>query len=203
MAKFFLVSMKIFGWVIKDNISCNKQFYYALKMPVCLNPSAFGAEVAFYDLNDNLLYHNLNAFAHELHDPLEIEESRAMGMGLIPLRQKTYEETRLRIVTWSKQGNMVYILEYFKLGRKYYNVFLNLKERYQIKAIDTISRGQEYISIPAQIITKLRLCYPNFDEVEVLKTLEELGFRKEEPLIKDTVKANFFADLLPRNRWHK
>lgn len=196
--------MKIFQFVIKDNISIHGRFYYALKMPVGLNPSAFGAEVAFYSKENDLLYHNKAALTHELNDPEDIEKGRACMEGTIPIHELPIKkDTRLRIASWSKQGNMVYLLEYFKFERKYYNVFLNLNDQYQIRTLDAISREKEYISIPAKTITSLGICKPNFDEEIVLDTLKALGLRNEEPLIKDPIKKNLLTAWLPSNKWHK
>lgn len=105
--------MNAFGLIIKDNFSPNGKFYYKIKFPVSLNPSAFGCEIAFFDRNDGLLYHNQDAYAHEVNDPADIEAKRIESL----LPNKTsfpQQDPILRIATWSKQGNIVYILEYFK-----------------------------------------------------------------------------------------
>lgn len=196
--------MNVFSFIIKDNISPNGQYYYKLKPAVCLNPAAFGSEVAFYDSNDNLLYHNNEAIAHELNDPYNVENGRVAMVG----SEMTNDSTRsnepiLRIATWSKQGNMAHIVEYFKFEQSYYNVFLNLKEQYQIRAIMSDGGNERYLSIPAQKLTDMGIYKPDFDENEVLNILNAMNIKGIEPMATDPVRTSFFKELFPKNRWYK
>lgn len=193
--------MAILDFVIRNNISPNNKFYYAFKEPIALNASTFGAKIAFYDKGNDLLYHNKSAYAHELHDPAEIAKGMAIMNG--QLQNDKYSDYKLLISTWSKQGNMAYLFEYIKMEYKYFHVFINLKEKYQIRIFGGVLRNNVPVALNDSTITKLGFMRSVFDEIEVLRSLELLGLRNEEPLIKDSISTNFFADLLPKNKWYK
>ena len=192
--------MSILDLMINDNKSPNCKFYFQYKEPESLNPSAFGSKIAFYDTSHNLLYHYKDAFAHELNEPALVAENRAIMNGVL-LDRNTPLPYRLRIATWSRQGNMAHILEYFRYDQTYYNVLINLHEQYYIRVLYAI--GHQKGAIDDSTLTKIGIFRPNFDEIEVLKTFDSLGLNEHLPLRRDPIHRNIFTKILPINRWHK
>lgn len=200
------MNTSIIDTVVKNTTSPNDCFYYKFRKPLDLNPSAFGAKIAFFDKHDELLYYNSNMFAHELVDPAISAEIRAIAKGVLDTRKpnnKEPEEATMLLANWSMQGNMCYLLEYCKANYSYYNVFLNLEHRYQVRLLHGISRQSEYVSIPASTITKLDLHRKKFDEAEVIGMLKKLGLYKEEPLVRYPLKKNYLVDFFFGKRWYK
>lgn len=198
--------MKVFDFVQQDCISPNGKFYYKIKDAESINPSAFACRIAFYDADDNLLYHHKNASAHELNDPELIAELRAKMLGepqKESKRRQVERNKKLKLVSWSKQGNMVYILEYHA-ETQYYDVFISLSEQFQIWALMGVGHREIKRKIPDEIITSLGVCYNGFDEEEVLMELGKLGLDNKKPLTKDKIKSrNIFQILFGRGKWYK
>ena len=195
--------MKIFDWIIKDNESPNKKFHYAFREPESLNPAAFGAHIAFFDNNENLLYYNKNGFAHELNDPAIIAKEQAVFEGQLLPRATNETNGKLRLATWSKQGNMAHILEYNMFEHTYHHVFMNLAERYQIRALYAISGVQEFISIDAVQLTRLGIFRPNFDEYYLIEVLNNLRLNNPEPLLKDKRYSTVLYEFLNLPKWYR
>ena len=81
-------------------LSPSKKFYYRVKNAIELNKSAFGCEIAFFEMSGELLYHKKGVYAHELHSKKEIEYNRSlMEKGTENLN---YMSKSLELVKWSK-----------------------------------------------------------------------------------------------------
>ena len=180
------------GLINVNTLSPSGNFYYRIKAPKSLNPSAFGCEIAFYNNNSDLIYHRSKVYAHELHSKEEIKLAR-QEMELGQFNEKE-ESSSIEIVKWSIQGNFAYFLEHYRWNyeKLYESVFLNLKEQYCYR-INELNNNFE-------IINTLNLKNRNYDEIEINKKLEILGFKPEEP-IKDKIQNNFFAHLFNLNKW--
>lgn len=192
--------MYIFNWVLRDTTSPNGKFYCTIKEPICLNPAAFGSPIAFYDVDGTLLYYNSNATAHELNSPADIERAHAIMLSGI---QGESRDTRLRMVAWSKQGNMVHILEHYKKESQYYRVFINLKDSYQIWTRSYDYKREHMDILRPDTINTLGVCATGFDENEVLAKLNELGLDKK-PLTKDKIQSRtLFQLIFGKGKWYK
>lgn len=94
---------KALGQLVNINtISPNGKFYYRIRTPYSINMSNFGSSIAFYKINNELLYHRSDCVAHWL-EPCKVIE----------------------FVKWSRQGNLAYFYEY-KRNEVYNIVFLDL-----------------------------------------------------------------------------
>ena len=174
-----------------NTLSPSGNFYYCLQKPKALNPSAFGCKIAFYDISENLIYHRSKFYAHELHSKQEIE--LACEEMKLAIFNKKLEDSSIKIVKWSIQGNLAYFLEFYHWNyeKLFGSVFLNLNEGYCFR-INEIENNFE-------IVNHINLKDRFFDENEVVKRLEDLGIQRED-VIKDKVNDNFLASLL--NKWY-
>lgn len=184
--------------LIRTNaLSPNHNYFYKINEPISLNPSAFGSKTAFFSLPDErLIYYNSNVVLHELHLKEEIDKNYIQM-----LRKKTFDmkpkENLLDFVWWSLQGNMSYFLEY-RIGRNYqpiYNsIFLHLYEGYYY-SIDECKNN-------FAIINNLKLKDREYDEVVIIKKLQDLGLKKY-PVLKDNIfKRDFIDKLFNKNKWY-
>ncbi len=94
------------GLINIDTLSTHNGFYYRVQKPVSINMSNFACRIAFYDINNLLLYYRHDTFAHWL---------------------KPFQS--INLVFWSKQGNVVYFYEYAR-NKVYDSIFLHLQEGY-------------------------------------------------------------------------
>jgi len=102
------------GVININTLSPNMEFYYRIQRLRSLNPSAFGAKIAFFSIDNELLYYNKNRYSHELRClPNEISES--------------ISEESIHLVKWSSDGNIVYILEYYMSEN--FDTFIDLRKR--------------------------------------------------------------------------
>lgn len=191
--------MGVFELIQNNTASPNNDFYFRVQAPECLNPSAFGCKIAFYDKNDDLLYYNNKSFAHELNDPADVKKSRIFdSKGMPEYTPLPYK--KLIIATWSSQGNIVHILEYtpgfsFSEIAHYHNLFIDLKGQYFVRVKAGI--------INDEIITALKICFNGFDENKVLEMLKQLDLLDALPLIKDKIRPdNFLQKLIGSNKWY-
>ena len=92
------------GLVDINTLSPNENFWYKIQKPFDATMGNFVSRIAFFDINEKLIYHRKDAFAHWLKPWHQIE-----------------------FVKWSRQGNMAYFYE-FKINSIYDSVFLNLKD---------------------------------------------------------------------------
>ncbi len=167
--------------------------FYRVKQPKELNKPAFGCKIAFYDKNASLIYHRSEVYAHELHSKEEIQLARQkMEMGQL---QENEEYGSIEIVKWSEQGNLAYFLEYTQQNYKklYDSVFLNLKEQFCYR-IDELQNDFE-------IVDSLHLKNLDFDEMLILKRLENLGLKQQEPIINRVFGNNLYDRLFFHNQW--
>lgn len=182
--------MYIFNWVLRDTTSPNGKFYCTIKEPISLNPSTFGSPIAFYNVDGNLLYYNSKAVAHELHYAVRSPSNKLHDKLLV-------------MAAWSRQGNMVYVLEYFKKEAQYYNLFINLKDEYQIWERTHAKNKANPDKISWEVIDALGACETGFDEDEVLAKLTELGLDKK-PLTKDKIRSRtLFQLIFGKGKWYK
>lgn len=181
--------MNVFDFVEKDTVSPNGLFYYQIKNPIELNKAAFGSEIAFYNADDLLLHYKKHTYAHMLQDPYDIEKRKQL------IAERRYSEIpihgKIRVASWSTQGNMAYAFEYFwdKMGYPVYqDVFLDLLEgtRYVIPAN----------VLPNNVVGSIR--QSRFDELEVVATLNKMNSYQSHPLIKDKLDKSIFSP-----RWYK
>jgi hypothetical protein len=176
------------GFLNLNTSSPSGNFFYRVKTPKELNKSAFGCEIAFFDIEKKLIYRRSRVFAHELHGKAVIDfERRQMELHTIT----TTDKSTIQVVSWSKQENFVYFLEH-KSGnyKKFYeSVFLNLKDQ-NCYRIDELKDN-------FKIVDSLNLNDRQFDENEILKTLQNLKLNTE-VLFKDKVKHSF----LNKTKWY-
>lgn len=180
------------GWVNVNTLSPSGRWYYQIKMPVSLNPAAFGCRIAFFSIDGKLFYNRNKHYAHELHSEKEIQESlTALQNGLI--RTPQAETEPLAFVKWSEEGNMAFFREYSLEGdfSFYEDVFINFSERYCIR-LDTI---KDILIINE--INPIEFC---FNENETTRLLDKYSAKKY-PLIID-VRINQWLNKFLFRRWH-
>lgn len=169
------------GLVHINTLSPTGKYYYRIKMPVALNPSAFGCRISFFTLSGKLIYHRKGVFAHEIHMAKEIlEEQKSMERDIPPHSRKNIS---LEFVKWSKQGNMVYFLEYAANNslKLFQSVLLILNENVCYRIDETIDRFQ--------IVGHLGVEENGFDEEFVMDKLKKLNV-KQSPVIKNRIVPN-------------
>ena len=120
------------GLINLNTLSPNGLFYYKIKAAKELNKSAFGCPISFYDKTDKLIYYQKNTFAHELHSIKEQEyyrERMESNQYALP-----FNEPIIKLVSWSREGNVCYFLEYSEKStkRNYENIFLNFKFKFKL-----------------------------------------------------------------------
>lgn len=174
------------GLVNINTLSPSGNFYYLVQEPRSLNPASFGCKIAFFRIDNKLIFHNKNSYAHELHNKEEVEAIRNQKV-IDP-----YSTASLELVKWSYEGNMCYILEYYPSNEviRYESVFINLKDSYCFRIDELINNHQ--------IIDSLKLKDKNYNEESLIKTLIQFGVRKE-ALLCDPIKR---FQIFGKNRWY-
>lgn len=94
------------GLVDIFTLSPNKNYYYKIRKPQSLNPSAFGCKIAFYSINGLLIYHHSKVFTHELHNNKELGEIKEKFLSSNYKFINTPNQPSLEFVKWSLQGNI-------------------------------------------------------------------------------------------------
>lgn len=194
MNQIFLITL---GLIRTNTLSPNNNYYYRIKEPYSLNPSAFGCKAAFFSLPNRVLkYYNSKAVLHELHSKEEIDTGYQKMLKKKEFDVK-HSEYLLNFVWWSLQGNMCYFLEY-KVGKKFEpiieSIFLHLNAEccYRINEIEN----------NFCIVDCLKLKDREYDEEKVVNTLKELDLLPQ-PLIKDKLPHEWFINkLLNFNKWY-
>lgn len=169
------------GLINVNTLSPSGNFFYKIQPPKELNKSAFGCKIAFFNLDNELIYHRSDVYAHELHSKKEIElEHQKMERGEIsPLKLNNY----LILVKWSKEGNLACYLEHYRWNYKvlYESVFLNLADGYCYRIDEIVNEFK--------IVEELQIHYTEFDENKILAELQSLQLNKEE-MIKDRISGS-------------
>lgn len=176
-----------------NSLSPSSNFFYRVQEPKELNKSAFGCEIAFFNINEQLIYHRSKVYAHELHNKDEIEQARhQMELGKVT---ETLNSSSIEVVKWSIQGNIAYFLEHYSWNfeKIYESVFLNLKEEYCYR-INEVKNN-------FKIVDSLHLKDREFNEHDVLEKLKSMGLQQE-GLIKDEMPIGNFFNLFSRNKWY-
>jgi len=166
------------GWIHVNTLSPSENYYYKLQEPTELNKSAFGCKIAFYDIENELLYHRKNHFAHELHTKEETEEMiRIINEERYELLKKT---DSIELVKWSIEGNMAFFIEYFAsiYGRTLEIIFLNLKNKYCYR----INESEYEFSL----ISKIRPIDETYEEKKVEEFMNLFEIERE-PLIIESI----------------
>ena len=176
------------GLVNVDTLSPSSLFYYRIQDPVALNPSAFGCKIAFYNRNNEAVYHREDCYAHELHSNNEIKAKQRVSID--NNKNEELESSSLKFVMWSKQGNAAYILEYYKWNPDftYESRFLFLGRKYSY----CINESKNSFTI----VDELKIIEDLFDEEYIESKLVSFGVLKE-PLHLDKIKKGIF-----NNKWH-
>lgn len=180
--------------LVKTNVlSPNKNYYYKIKEPQAINPSAFAAKIIFLSIkDDSVIYFNSKVQLHELHSKTEIERKYQEMLHKNDF-DKAPKELSLDFVWWSSQGNICYFLEY-KVRKyskpQYESVFLNLQENYCYR-IDEMQNDFAFVN-------SLRLQDRQYDEDTIIKRLADKGLHQQ-PLIKDNTPDWSFWKAV----WHK
>lgn len=168
------------GLIDINTLSPSLTYYYRVQAPVALNPSAFGCKIAFYNDKNELIYHRKDFYAHELHSLSEIEQMRTQTF-LASKSHKSNNGDSIRVVNWSKQGNAVYILEYYHWNDVFIYestiLYLDKKYCYRINEMNN----------DFKIVNDLHIVEPFFDEDVIGNKLVSLGI-KVEVLNLDSVK---------------
>lgn len=184
--------------LVKTNVlSPNKNYYYKIKEPQAINPSAFAAKIIFLSIkDDSVIYFNSKVQLHELHSKTEIERKYQEMLHKNDF-DKAPKELSLDFVWWSSQGNMCHFLEY-KVREyskpQYESVFLNLRENYCYR-IDEMQND-------FAIVDSLRLQDRQYDENTIIKKLKDSGLHRQ-PLIRDKLpQTGLFEKLFGINKWY-
>lgn len=179
------------GLIDVNTLSPSLTYYYKLQNPVALNPSAYGCKIAFYDDKDELIYHRKDFYAHELHSASEIEQIRTQTF----LTPESYNENDrlIKVANWSKQGNAVYILEYYQQNvvpiYESTIIYFNKKYCYRIKEMNN----------DFKIVNDLNIVGSFFDEDIIEDRLFSVGL-KAEALNVDKVKKGLLSKKwFPKN----
>jgi hypothetical protein len=94
--------------IIIFTLSPNRQYFYKIKTPKEFYKGAFCSQIAFFEINKNLLYHKQNQYGQ-------------FGFN----DNKPWE-----IVSWSKSGNIAYFVERDSLDSNLlYHILIDLKNR--------------------------------------------------------------------------
>jgi hypothetical protein len=161
-----------------NTLSPSVKYFYKVQKPEELNKSAFGSKIAFFNLNNELIYHRSRMYAHELHSKEEIELARQK----VELGESDVNNTdsTLVLVKWSKEGNLAYYLEHYQWNYKVLceSVFLHLADQYSYRIDETVNEFK--------IVDQLQLEDRKFEENKILAQLQSLGLNKEK-LIKDGI----------------
>jgi len=129
--------------IFKDNLSTtlttlspNGNFYFKIQNPSDLYWGLFCCRIAFYDINDNLIYHNSNFYAM---------------CGLDPDREWWTP------ISYSKSGNYAFFIE--RNGtRTYFNLLLDLVKKKMYR--------KEYTEVKAdELLLVKQMCKANFDDL--------------------------------------
>ena len=186
------------GSLIQTNtLSPSGKFYYKLQKPNSINPASFACRIAFYDVNEELLYHRQKTYAHEIHDKDEVE-SLTLQMklgGSYQIENERPEHKSLELVRWSKQGNVAYILEYIIETHSpiYESVFLHLQDRCCFRINESINSFE--------IVNQLKLKDREYDELEIISNLQTHGFVKED-LRRDKLNKTILSKLFNSSKWN-
>lgn len=171
-----------------DTLSPSALFYYRIQNPVALNPSAFGCKIAFYNMKDELIYHRKKYYAHELHSNDEIKAEKEKVT--LNIKNNLLENQSLKFVSWSKQGNVAYFMEYQKMNFDvtYESVFLFFDKQYSYRINESKS--------DFKIIDELKVVEGIYDEHNLENQLINLGLVKQ-PLHLNKIRNGFFT-----RRWN-
>jgi hypothetical protein len=168
------------GWIDINTLSPNDIFFYKIQNPEELNKSAYGVRVAFYTIDNILIYHRNKFYAHELHTKEEVENMRdAMEQGKYYLIKPSLTK---EFIKWSIEGNMAFMFEYYSWNhvKIFESVFINLKEKYCYRVNE--------LENDSEIISQIRPIDQNYSEKQVILTMDSLGYAKE-PLIVEEISS--------------
>lgn len=183
------------GLVHINTLSPVGKYYYKVRKPESLNPSAFGCRISFFSIAGKLIYHRKGVFAHEIHSAKEIlEEQKSMEIDIPPYSRKNKS---LEFVKWSKQGNIVYFVEYASYDslKLFQSVLLILNENVCYRIDETINCFQTVGQIGVQ--------ENGFDEKFVVDKLQKLNV-SQFPVIRNRIFQNgilgfFSGEWFPKN----
>lgn len=189
---------KLDSFVFNNTIGPSREYYFMYKYADSLNRSAFGSKLAiFSNCDDSLVYYNPLVYAHELHDPQEIEESRK-NIDVPGVKRPLH--SKLLLATWSEIGNVLYVLEYapsypYFPYNKYSDIFIDLDERTFVRS--------KYGVISDEDATRLKFRKSNFIYNDVKDTLKGLGCFNPQPLVSEIKPLTYFTrNILKRNKWY-
>lgn len=182
------------GLINVNTLSPNGIFFYRIKKPKSLNPSTFGCRISFFSISGELIYFRKGVFAHEIHNTKELKETwqkfNLDGAG--PHFDSRHD---IGVVKWSKQGNMVYFLEYVsKYNSKphFESVLLVLKNKVCYRIDESVDNFQ--------VVGELGLEDHGFDEYTVATKLDRLNI-KHSPAIKNRLLSNSIFDII-YGKWY-
>lgn len=179
-----------------STLSPNGLYYYKLRNPESLNPSAFGCSAVFYNTTSNeVLYYNSKALLHELHSKSEIMRG-LKSLKEIKSIESMPKDYSLEFVWWSVQGNVCYFLEYTITENqtpKYESVFLNCREKYCYRIDETMDN-----SLRAD---DLNLEGMQFDEELIIRKLESHGLNRYDLIVNNLSSKERLLDFIGIKKW--
>lgn len=168
----------VLGSII-NTLSPNKKYFYLVSKLKSLNPSAFGMEIAFLDMQGQLVYYQKNVYAQGLRDERykDFYFNNENDYHFPEIKEDSFE-----LVKWSKDGSIAYIFEWKCENNNvtYMNKFIDLNKK--------IVYSKPYIKNENFIVPR------NF-EMSFFKT-NILNYKKE-IIVNDTFKKRYFF-----NKWY-